>query len=270
MSTELKSGPLPADVEEVIANIMREEGVNFLTSKILRLRLEARYRMEFTSHKAAIEGIITKLMQLPEFKKQLENAVKEEKAASSIGGKKKKRSASAAADERNAKVNKKEKKPDDYPKAALSPYILFGNDHRDKVKEQNPEMKNTEILQSLGKMWAEASDAVKEKYKKLAEDDKKRFDRELSEYKKSGGTEYKRGGGKVKAKDENAPKRSMSAYFFFVSDFRKKHPDLSVTETSKAAGAAWKELSDEMKKPYEAMAQKDKERYQREMAARAS
>ncbi|RNF22024.1 putative high mobility group protein [Trypanosoma conorhini] len=269
MSSELKSGPLPADVEEVIATIMREEGVSFLTSKTLRLRLEAKYRIEFTSHKAAVEGIVTKLMQLPEFKKQLENAVKEEKAANSIGGKGKKRGASAKADEREVKKSKKEKKPDDYPKAALSPYILFGNDQRDKIKAENPEMKNTEVLQKLGKLWAEASEAVKAKYKKLAEEDKERFNRELGEYKKSGGEEYKRSGGKAKAKDADAPKRSLSAYFFFTSDFRKKHPELSVTETSKAAGAAWKALSEEMKKPYEALAQKDKERYQREMAARA-
>ncbi|RNF08124.1 high mobility group protein [Trypanosoma rangeli] len=270
MSSELNSGPLPADVEGVIATIMREEGVSFLTSKILRLRLEAKYRIEFTSHKTAVESIVTRLMQLPEFKKQLENAVREERAANSIGGKGRKRGASAKADERDTKKSKKEKKPDGYPKAALSPYILFGNDHRDKIKAENPEMKNTEILQRLGKLWAEASEALKAKYKKLAEDDKERFKRELGEYQKSGGEEYKRGGGKAKAKDKNAPKRSLSAYFFFASDFRKKNPELSVTEASKAAGAAWKELSDEMRKPYEAMADKDKERYQREMAARAT
>ncbi|KEG13890.1 putative high mobility group protein [Trypanosoma grayi] len=270
MSSELKSGPLPADIEDVVASIMREEGVNFLTNKILRLRLEARYRIEFTSHKAALDQITSKLMQLPEFKKQLENALKEKKAASAIGGKGKKRSSSPKADAKDAKRAKKEKKPDDYPKAALSAYILFGNDHRDKIKAESPDMKNTEILQRLGKMWADASEAVKEKYKKMADNDKKRFEQELSEYKKCGGEVYKRGGGKVKTKDENAPKRPMSAYIFFANDFRKKNPNLGVAETAKGAGAAWKNLSEDARKPFNAMAEKDKERYQREMAARAN
>ncbi|KAH9599213.1 High mobility group box domain [Trypanosoma melophagium] len=270
MSSELASGPLPADIEEVVANIVREKGVGLLTYGDLRLLLEAKYRIEFASHRASLDEILGKLLQLPEFRKQVEQAEKEKKAAGNIGGKGKKRSASAKQDERETKKTKKEKKPDDYPKAALTAYILFGNDHRDKVKAENPEMKNTEIIQRLGKMWAESSDAVKSKYKDMAEEDKKRFERELSEYKKGGGEVYKRGGGKAKTKDENAPKRSMSAYFFFTSDFRKKNPDLSVTETAKAASVAWKALSEEMRKPFEDMAQKDKERYQREMAARSN
>ncbi|KAG8346679.1 HMG box domain [Trypanosoma vivax] len=265
MASELKSGPLPADIEESIVNIMREEGVRFITSKVLRLRLEAKYNIEFTSHRPAIDEIVGRAMYRPEFKKQLDTALREREAEKGIGGKGKKRSSSAAADGKDAKKKKEEKpkKPDDYPKKPLSSYLIFSNDHREKLKAENPDAKITEILQKLGQMWSDASEAVKEKYKKLAQEDKERFERELNEYKKSGGTEFSRSA-KAKNKDENAPKRAVSAFMFFSKEFRSKHPNLSMTEGSKAAGAAWRELSDEKKKPYEAMAQKDKERYEKE------
>merc|ERR1719495_2175608 len=65
----------------------------------------------------------------------------------------------------------------------------------------------------------------------------------------------------------NAPKRSLSAYFLFLSDFRKKHPELALTETSRKAGEAWKALSVAKKAPYEKQAEKDKKRYLKEKEA---
>jgi hypothetical protein len=50
-----------------------------------------------------------------------------------------------------------------------------------------------------------------------------------------------------KKKDPNAPKRPMSAYFFFQADVRpevdKKHPNASVTEKAAIIGKMWSELS---------------------------
>lgn len=273
MSAALRSGPLPDDIEEAVASIMREEGVSSLTSKVLRQRLEQRYRIEFTSHKDAMDNIIRKLMQRPEFQKQLRQAVRAEAAASEMGGKGKKRSPKRGGDDGNSKRSKKTK-PENYPKRALTAYFCFAQDHRDKVKAENPDMKSTEIVQRLAKMWAEASDAVKEKYKRMAEKDKERYNLELSKYQNECGPDSEHADGKTKRKthkkDEHAPKRFMTAYIFFSNDFRKKNPTLSVVELSKAAGAAWKELSEEMKRPYKDMEREDRERYQREMAERAS
>jgi len=70
---------------------------------------------------------------------------------------------------------------------------------------------------------------------------------------------------KGKKKDPNAPKRSKSAYMFFCDDKRpdvkKKHPDLKMTDVSKKLAELWKECHD--KKPFEAQAAKDKERYEK-------
>lgn len=72
-----------------------------------------------------------------------------------------------------------------------------------------------------------------------------------------------------KLKDENAPKRPMSAYMFFSAKKRPeiKHaqPDLKMTEISKVLGQRWKEVSPESKAKYNKKAEKDKERYNLEM-----
>lgn len=67
------------------------------------------------------------------------------------------------------------------------------------------------------------------------------------------------------------PKKACSAYIFFSKDARPKivadNPTFSPSQVMKALGAAWKEASAKDKKKFEAMAQKDKVRYQKEMAA---
>lgn len=72
-------------------------------------------------------------------------------------------------------------------------------------------------------------------------------------------------------KDENAPKRGMSAYMFFAKDKResvlKKHPSLSVTEVAKKLGEKWRGLTSAEKKPYEKLAEAAKAKYEKEMKA---
>ncbi|EPS94592.1 hypothetical protein FOMPIDRAFT_1026139 [Fomitopsis schrenkii] len=75
--------------------------------------------------------------------------------------------------------------------------------------------------------------------------------------------------GKAK-KDKNAPKRPLSAYMFFSSDWRERvkaeNPDASFGEIGKLLGAKWKELDESEKKPYVEQAAKDKSRHEKEVA----
>jgi len=78
--------------------------------------------------------------------------------------------------------------------------------------------------------------------------------------------------GKSKAdKDPNKPKRPTSAYFYFVAKEReecKKRGEAitRVAEWTKQVSAKWRELTDPQKKPFEAQAATDRERYNSEMA----
>ena len=76
---------------------------------------------------------------------------------------------------------------------------------------------------------------------------------------------------KRKKKDKNAPKKALSAFMCFSNSVRDKvkedNPGIAFTDVAKRIGEMWKELSDADKAPYEAMANEDKERYAKEMAA---
>lgn len=49
-------------------------------------------------------------------------------------------------------------------------------------------------------------------------------------------------------------------------ELKEQFPDLKVTEMASKLGAAWKELDDKEKKPYQDQAEKDKARYAKECA----
>jgi len=79
-------------------------------------------------------------------------------------------------------------------------------------------------------------------------------------------------GGKRKRKekkDPNAPKRALSAFFMFCGEERAKvkakYPSYGIGEIGKELGKRWEACTNRTK--YEAMAAKDKERYEKAMAA---
>uniref|UniRef100_A0A0K0EL98 HMG box domain-containing protein n=1 Tax=Strongyloides stercoralis TaxID=6248 RepID=A0A0K0EL98_STRER len=68
-----------------------------------------------------------------------------------------------------------------------------------------------------------------------------------------------------KPKDPNAPKRALSAFFFWLKENREriKKPGMGVAEVAKAAGLEWNALTD--KKKWEKKAEDDKKRYERDL-----
>ena len=69
-------------------------------------------------------------------------------------------------------------------------------------------------------------------------------------------------------KDPNAPKGSMSAYFYFISDRRNELQNINEEEIKqqffKELALEWNNLDPKHKEPYIRKAEKDKERYQNE------
>jgi hypothetical protein len=165
---------------------------------------------------------------------------------------------------------KKEKKDPDAPKASVNAYIMFCREKRDEVKEENKEMKATEITKKLAEMWNEMDDEDKEEYKEKAKEDKERYAKELENYEpKEGFKNPKEKAEKKSKKESNSPKRGLSAYIFFCQDKReevkKNNPSLKATEILSELGKMWKSLTDKKKKPYEEKAKEDKVRYEEEM-----
>ncbi|KAJ8913622.1 hypothetical protein NQ315_013444 [Exocentrus adspersus] len=100
-------------------------------------------------------------------------------------------------------------------------------------------------------------------------DEKKKHKKEKKEKKKTKTiSEKPRKKKEKKDKDDNKPKRATSAFMLWLNENREKikreNEGIKVTEIAKKGGEMWRELKD--KSEWEAKANKDKERYNKEMA----
>lgn len=80
--------------------------------------------------------------------------------------------------EKNENEKKKKKSKKSGKKRALSGYMLFCKDAREDVKEENPDMKLSEITKILGQMWRDLSEKKKKKYNTKAAELKKELEEE--------------------------------------------------------------------------------------------
>jgi len=80
---------------------------------------------------------------------------------------------------------KKEKKDKDKnkPKRPTTAFFYFSKDNREDVKEALGTKKVTEAAKRLGELWGDLSSSKKEKYEDLAKKDKKRYEKEMENYK---------------------------------------------------------------------------------------
>jgi hypothetical protein len=134
----------------------------------------------------------------------------------------------------------KAKKPADAPKAARTGYILLCMEERPKILKEFPVMKNQDIVKLMAKRWAQAKEDedVMKHFKSLAEDDKKRADKDKENY-----VPAKKGDEKPKKKGV----RTKSGYLFFCDDERPlvKDEGFTGTDIMKELGRRWKALPTE-------------------------
>jgi len=70
------------------------------------------------------------------------------------------------------------------PKRALSAYMFFSQDWRERIKTENPDASFGEIGKLLGAKWKEMDDSEKKPYMEQAAKDKIRAEKEMAEYNK--------------------------------------------------------------------------------------
>ncbi|KAH9976870.1 HMG-box [Lactifluus volemus] len=74
------------------------------------------------------------------------------------------------------------KKDPKAPKRALSAYMFFSQDWRERIKAENPDASFGEVGKLLGAKWKELDDEEKRPYVEQAARDKSRAEQEKSEY----------------------------------------------------------------------------------------
>lgn len=102
----------------------------------------------------------------------------------------------------------------------------------------------------------------KKRFDDLSALDKERFNREMDIYMPPDG--MKKAKKRKTPKDPSLPRRAWSAFFFFSDEHRtriKEHnPEWKVADIAKELGRLWELCEDKAK--YEALAQRDKQRYE--------
>ncbi|CAG0915367.1 unnamed protein product [Notodromas monacha] len=157
---------------------------------------------------------------------------------------------------------------DDKPKGRMTAYAFFLQACRNEQKKKNPEatVVFTEFTKKCSEQWKKMSEKEKARFQKLAAADKDRYNSEMKNAPK--GTAKR---GKKAKKDPNAPKRSMSAFFWFCDEerpkVRKENPGWPVGEVAKELGRRWATVTASDKVRFQKMADKDKDRYGKEMAS---
>lgn len=148
-----------------------------------------------------------------------------------------------------------------------SPYGFFVKmcyeEHKKKYPNENVQV--TEISKKCSEKWKTMVDDEKRRFYELAQKDAERYQAEVAAY---GGEDAMRKRKRAK-KDPHAPKRALSAFFFYSQDKRPEiqssHPEWKVGQVAQELGKMWKTVSQEMKDSYETRAQQDKDRYAEEM-----
>lgn len=176
------------------------------------------------------------------------------------------------------KSKKKAKKDPNAPKRPMTAFMYFSLDMRSKLKEENPGISFAELGKLVGQKYKEISSDEKKKYESKANADKSRYDAEMKKYSPPDAdsdddvsSTKKKGTKKQSKKDPNAPKKGLSAFMFFSKIMRPKlkqeNPDMSFGDLGKLIGQKYRELSPEELSKYEAMANNDKKRFERENEA---
>jgi len=78
---------------------------------------------------------------------------------------------------------KKKKKDPNAPKRNQTAFFIYSNMHRATVKETNPEAGFGDIAKIISKLFKALSEKEREKYDKLAVEDKARYQRQMAAYK---------------------------------------------------------------------------------------
>merc|ERR1712018_897597 len=133
------------------------------------------------------------------------------------------------------------------PKGPANAFAFFVKICRDEHKRRYSDevVDRGEFIKKCGERWKTMTAKEKNKFNQIQDGVKKKRIR--------------------KAKDPRAPKRSMSAFFWFAQDERPKvrasHPNYAVGDIAKELGRRWADANPKTKSIYEAKAEKDRERY---------
>ncbi|KAK8805387.1 hypothetical protein WA158_002043 [Blastocystis sp. Blastoise] len=159
------------------------------------------------------------------------------------------------------------------PKKPRSAYIYYCQEHRDRVRGEHPGMAPTDISKVLGNEWNALGIDDKQKYRVLEIEDRERYKMEMDDMGLHNNANTIPGDDARKTAPRQSSIssvcRAKSAYIFFCNekrdDMKQLHPEWTMIEITKELASIWKNMNEDMKKPYSMYAYEDKERVRKEV-----
>lgn len=170
-----------------------------------------------------------------------------------------------------------------------------------KTMKKFASLSTQERSKVVSESWSKLSTQQKQQYVDLAEEDKKRYKKEMTQFEKKGWyrdkdgndsrklanpktkktedvemTDESKKGGKKSSQSATAPetkvtkpKPAKSSYMFYMNEqypiSSKANPELKMVDITKLNTDKWKTLTDKQKAKYEKMNEADKVRHEKEM-----
>ena len=144
------------------------------------------------------------------------------------------------------------------PKRAPTAYNFLTKDKelRQKLKDEHPEWNHTDIMAEYARLWkTEWTDEQRKPYEELAKKAKEEFI----------ATEEPQESGKVET--VQVKKRAKTAFIFYLYDpkvrdpVKQAHPEYKPKDLTSHISKLWKLLTDQDKKPWEELSNKQKQEY---------
>lgn len=144
------------------------------------------------------------------------------------------------------------------PKRAPTAYNFLTKDKelRQKIKDEHPDWNHTDIMAEYARLWkTEWTDEQRKPYEELAKKAKEEFI----------ATEDSQDGGEIET--VKVKKRAKTAFIFYLYDPKVREPvqeankDYKPKDLTSHISKMWKLLTDEEKKPWEELSNKQKQEY---------
>lgn len=165
--------------------------------------------------------------------------------------------------EKPRKRRQKKEKDENKPKRAVSAYMLWLNENRERIKAENPGIAFTDIAKKGGEMWKKLED--KSEWEARAAKLKEEYNQAMKEYKSSGGggggggagvgDKVKKSGGTKKAKEkvQTSPSKAGTGGSFISKEF------IEDTDSDSSDDGAPKKENKDAKKQVKPEVKKSKE-----------
>ncbi|KAI9209548.1 high mobility group box domain-containing protein [Polychytrium aggregatum] len=152
------------------------------------------------------------------------------------------------------------------PARPMTSYLMFCEDIRDQVREQNPSFGPHDVAKTIGQLWKTMADEERMPYTTRYEAAKAKYDAAIEEYHQNQAPKslqpiepVKPGPPEAKAKrrynrNPNIPPRPLTSFIIFSNEVRERlrheRPNLKPHEIVKTIGVLWRGLSDQERQPY--------------------